>query len=37
MDRHSKSALGVGTPRAQIIRHRWRKDNQKVKTVPIYD
>ena len=37
MDRHSKSALGILTSRAQIIRYRLRKDNQKVKKVPLYD
>ncbi len=31
MDRHSKCTLGVQSPRVQIIRHRWKKNDQKSK------
>jgi len=31
MDRHSKWTLGVQAPRVQIIRHRWKKNNEKLK------
>jgi len=31
MDRYSKCTLGVQAPRVQIIRHRWKKNNEKLK------